>query len=251
VGATVLGLVLGRALRHGAETLREPLGATQTALLALVGLLLAFGLAMAVGRYDARRAAVVAEANAIETTFLRAQTLREPVRSRSLEHLRRHADKSIRLSRSVPGSDAALRAAADGRRLQRELWALAGTALEEAPAANASRLYVDSLNEMIDMQTVHVSALGNRVPSAVLLLELVGAAAALGLLAVFLALLGRGVLPVLFAAVLVSMLLLVTFDLDRPTRGLIKVPATPLIGARTAMALPPAASAPPPAARPG
>jgi hypothetical protein len=38
------------------------------------------------------------------------------------------------------------------------------------------------------------------------------------------------------------MLLLVTFDLDRPTRGLITVPATPLTSLRASMALPPAAS---------
>ncbi len=39
----------------------------------------AFGLTMAVGRYDQRRAAVVDDANAIGTTYLRAQTLREPL----------------------------------------------------------------------------------------------------------------------------------------------------------------------------
>ena len=39
---------------------------------------------MAVGRYDARRAAVVDDANAIGTTYLRAQTLKEPIRTRSL-----------------------------------------------------------------------------------------------------------------------------------------------------------------------
>jgi hypothetical protein len=245
-GTTVLGLLLGRRLLHTSETLREPLAAVQTALLALVGLLLAFGLAMAVGRYDARRAAVVADANAIETTYLRAQTLQEPVRSQSLERLRRYVDTTIRLSGAVPGSDAARRAIADGEGLQRELWALAATALERAPAANATRLYVESLNTTIDMQTVRISALGNRVPSAVLVLEVVGAAAAFGLLAVYLALLGRGVLPVLLASLLVSLLLLVTFDLDRPTRGLIEVPATPLVHARASMALPPAASAPAP-----
>ena len=38
-----------------------------------------------------------------------------------------------------------------------------------------------------------------------------------------------------------TMLLLVTFDLDRPTRGLITVPATPLELLRASMALPPAA----------
>jgi hypothetical protein len=40
------------------------------------------------------------------------------------------------------------------------------------------------------------------------------------------------------------MLLLVTFDLDRPTRGLIEVPDTPLKALRASMALPPAAAAP-------
>ena len=94
-------------------------GRPAAALLGLVGLILAFGLALAVGRYEARRAAVVEEANAI----------------------------------------------ADGQQLQRQLWGLAGQALDAAPTASAPRLYVESLNQMIDMQTVHVSALGNRVPA--------------------------------------------------------------------------------------
>jgi hypothetical protein len=50
----------------------------------------------------------------------------------------------------------------------------------------------------------------------------------------------------LVAAGLVTLLLLVTFDLDRPTRGLIKVPSTTLEEVRASMALPPAASAPQP-----
>lgn len=45
----------------------------------------------------------------------------------------------------------------------------------------------------------------------------------------------------LAAAALVTLLLLVTFDLDRPTRGLIKIPATPLLNVRAWMVLPPAA----------
>ena len=48
----------------------------------------------------------------------------------------------------------------------------------------------------------------------------------------------------LLAAALVTMLLLVTFDLDRPTRGLVTVPDTPLVSLRASMALPPAAQAP-------
>jgi hypothetical protein len=97
---------------------------------------------------------------------------------------------------------------------------------------------------MIDQQTVRISALNNRVPGSVLALEVIGAAVALGLLGLYLSVLGRGLVPMVFATVLVTMLLLVTFDLDRPTRGLITIPATPYVSLRASMALPPAADGP-------
>jgi hypothetical protein len=246
LGTTAVGVVLGRYLRHRSEHLREPVGVLQAALLGLVGLVLAFGLALAVGRYESRRTAVVDEANAIGTTYLRAQTLREPVRTQSLELLVRYTDTSIALSESVPNSARARAAVAEGQRLQRELWGLAGQALSDQPVASAPRLYVETLNEMIDMQTVRVAALNNRVPGAVLAVEVGGAAIALALLAFYLAILGRGVSTVLLAAGLITVLLLVTFDLDRPRRGLIEVPDAPLVNLRASMELPPAAAAPTP-----
>src|SRR5580765_6359923 len=84
VGGTVLGLLAGRYLKKHSEVLREPIGVLQGALLGLVALILAFGLSLAVGRHEARRAAVVDEANTIGTTYLRAETLAEPMRSGSL-----------------------------------------------------------------------------------------------------------------------------------------------------------------------
>ena len=246
LGTTAIGLVLGRYLRHRSEHLREPVSVLQAALLGLVGLVLAFGLALAVGRYEARRTAVVDEANAIGTTYLRAQTLPEPIRTQSLERLVRYTDTSIALSNSIPESAKADAAIAAGQRLQRELWGLAGQALAEKPVDSAPRLYVETLNNMIDMQTVRVAGLNNRVPGAVLAVEVGGAVVALALLAFYLSILGRGVGTVLLAAGLVTLLLLVTFDLDRPTRGLIKVPDTPLVNLRASMELPPAASAPEP-----
>lgn len=125
--------------------------------------------------------------------------------------------------------------------LQRRLWGLAGQALDDAPVASAPRLYVDSLNAMIDQQTVRVAALNNRVPNTVLWLEVIASAVALGTLALYRSLLGRGTVAMLAAAVIVAMLLYVTFDLDRPTRGLVTVPDTPLTSLRASMALPPAA----------
>jgi hypothetical protein len=94
------------------------------------------------------------------------------------------------------------------------------------------------------MQTVRVAGLNNRVPFAVLAIEVIGAAIGLGLLAMYLAILSRGVIAVVLAAVFVSVLLLITFDLDRPTRGVVTVPDAPLVALRASMELPPAAEGP-------
>jgi hypothetical protein len=243
-GATGIGLFAGRSLALHAETLREPFGVVQAALLTLVGLLLAFTLAMAVTRYETRRSTVVDDANAIGTAYLRAQTLREPMRSASLRLYPEYADASIALSNSVPGSGDAKRAIARESQIQRRLWGLAGQSLSGRPVDSAPRLYVDSLNAMIDMQTTRVAAINNRVPSAISLVVVIGAAVALALMAVYLAMFSRGVVTVLLAAGLLTLLLFVTFDLDRPARGFITVPDAPLVAVRAGMELPPAADAP-------
>jgi len=244
LGFVAVGYLAGRFLRLRDETLREPVGIVQGAFFALVGLILAFGLTLAIGRYDTRRAAVVDDANTIGTTYLRAQTLAEPMRTRSLQLLRQYTDASLNLSHSVPTTARFAAAVAQENALQRRLWSLAGDALVGAPQDSAPRLYVETLNQMIDQQTVRIAALNNRIPNEVLALEIFGAAFAFGLLALYTALHGRGATTVVLAGALVTLLLLVIFDLDRPTRGLITVPDTPLTALRAEMELPPAAHGP-------
>ena len=245
-GSTALGAFVGRRVRHLSDSLAEPFGVLQAAMLGVVGLILAFGLSLALSRYEDRRATIVEEANAIGTTYLRAQTLPEPLRSSSLGLLTDYTESATRLAEHVPGSAEELAAAGGEQRLQRRLWALAGEALDAAPQASAPRLYVETLNEMIDSQTVRIAALNNQVPSEILWLELIGGSIALGLLAAYLALVGRGVAGALFAAMVVAFLLFLTADLDRPTRGPIKVPDAALTGQLESMRLPPAAAGPRP-----
>ncbi|GMU78701.1 MAG: hypothetical protein AMXMBFR46_14960 [Acidimicrobiia bacterium] len=133
VGSTFVGGALGRYLRDHGERIREPLGVVQAALVGFVALLLAFGLSMAVGRYEARRDAVVNEANAVGTAYLRAQTLVEPLRTESMRLLREYTDSRIALSDAVPDSARFRRAAATSQAIQRKLWGLAGETLTLSP----------------------------------------------------------------------------------------------------------------------
>jgi hypothetical protein len=244
VGATVVGLLIGRSIRSRSDEPHDSVGVIQGALLGFMALVLAFGLSLAIGRYENRRAATAAEATALGTTYLRAQTLAEPMRTESLALLRDYTDLGIRIAETVPGSGRERAAIAASHEVEQELWRLAGQALDGAPVDSAPRLYVESLNESFDDRVIRIASLDNRVPPTVLAIELAGASLALALLGVHLGVLGRGALTSLLAAVFVGLLLLVTFDLDRPTRGLITVPATTLENVQKEMELPPAADPP-------
>ena len=125
--------------------------------------------------------------------------------------------------------------------MQRELWSAAGDAVRADPTGTGPRLYVESLNDMIDTHTDRVASLRNRVPTPVMLLQIGGSAIAVAVLAAYLAILGRSIVTSLLAAAVVIVILFVSSDLDRPHRGLITVPFTALVEARAAMDPPPAA----------
>jgi hypothetical protein len=91
---------------------------------------------------------------------------------------------------------------------------------------------------------VRVAGLNNLVPTEVLLLEVIGSAGAMFLVGLHVGLLGRSLTPLLLAAGLVTFLLFVTFDLDRPTRGFIEVPDAPLAALQASMKEPPAVGPP-------
>src|SRR4051794_27269519 len=88
-GSWALGRWRGR---HLPDELRDDPGAKFTdASVALLGLLLAFTFAMAMGRHDQRRLTVVAESNAIGDFYTCASLLKEPQRARLQEVIRNYA----------------------------------------------------------------------------------------------------------------------------------------------------------------
>jgi hypothetical protein len=187
----------------------------------------------------------VDEANAIGTAYLRSQPLNEPYRSRSIALFADYAEAAIVLADQVPNSAAfdATSARIDG--LGRSLWQTAGQAVTDDPRGTAPKLYIDSLNEMLDSHEARQASLANRVPDTVIALQVVGSAVALGVLTMYLAMLGRGVATSLLAALVVVLILFASLDLDRPRRGLITVPDAPLVSVRTAIDQPPAYGSPP------
>jgi hypothetical protein len=196
-------------------------------LLALLAFLLAVTMGMASDRFDARRRVILDEANGIGTTYLRAGYLPEPASAKVQELLREYAPLRI-----VTNDLAQVRARiARSVELHTELWSIAQELARATPESVVLGLFIESLNEVIDLHTNRVTlAIYGRVPVTVLLLLFVSSVLTLGMVGYNAGLTQRrspltGVTMIL---VLGAVLTLVV-DLDRPRDGLLTVSQQPLI----------------------
>lgn len=229
VAAMWLASDFGRRLgRPGAERESGNLGTLEAAIFGLLALMISFTFAMALTRYDARRGAVLNEANAIGTTALRARLLAPPLDSESLKLLQTYTQ--IRLDaaqRVLP--DVEMNAAIErSNAIQEKLWQIAKQELAQDTDKVTAGLFILALNEMIDDQETRLTAIRNRVPNIVLL-----ALYGIGLFALGIGGYADGLdnrrprFPVYATAVLVVGVVLLIQDLDRPT-GAIQVSTQPM-----------------------
>lgn len=100
-----------------------------TAVLGLLALLIGFTYAVALQRYYARREAVIAEANALGTTWLRTQLLDEPDRTRVRAILRKYVAARISYGNAPSDRDELVRYQQSDA-LQQELWQAVLTVVE-------------------------------------------------------------------------------------------------------------------------
>jgi hypothetical protein len=156
-----------------------------------------FTFAMSLSRFEARRDAISAEADAIGTTALRARLLPEPHRKEVLELLRDYV--KVRL--------------------------------------DPTGLFIQTLNEMIDDQAKRLAAIRNRVPNVVQLGLFGVAIVASGFAGYATGLdKRRSRFPVYLMGLLAGAVILLILDLDRPGAGFIEVSQQPIIDTASSIA---------------
>ena len=206
-------------------------------MLGLLALIIGFTFAMALSRFEARRDAVLNEANAIGTTALRARLLPEPHRAEVLNLLRDYVKIRLDITQR-PVSRTELIAAVDrSNALQEALWHQAKVMAAKDNGMVPTGLFIQTLNEMIDNQGKRLAALRNRVPNIVLLALFGIAAIASGFAGYACGLEARRTrLPVYIMGFLVSAVILLILDLDRPGTGFIEVSQQPMIDTAASIA---------------
>lgn len=238
------GYRLGR-WRHSvrADEKDQPVGAMVASILGLLALVLGFTFSLSATRFESRRQAALDEANAIGTTYLRSKLLPAAQRDEVGDALREYVE--VRLAGSYSSDYSALdRAIARSDELHQQLWgaALDASAERDTPA---TALFVESLNELIDLHSVRLYAgLRSRIPlviwGALLFLSLLaflGVGYQCGLSAT------RRSPAMLGFVVAFSVALYLIADLDRPQQGLLRVGQESIVDVQKMMQTPPAADA--------
>ena len=156
-----LGSYIARKRRFQTEQ-EGPIGTATSATLGLLAFILAFTFGLTASRYDARRQLFLDEVTAIETTALRADLIPEPHRSEVRGLLGRYVDGRLALIGNRENVQGRIKEAEE---IQRQLW-IHAAALTDADLKNADivSLFVDSVNELINMQTRRVTVGSYHIP---------------------------------------------------------------------------------------
>jgi hypothetical protein len=210
----------------------------ESAILGVLGLLMAFTMSMAVARFETRRQLVIDEANAIGTTWLRSKMIPAPGNVEFAGLIRQYVGSRLIYSTKSSLEDLP-RLRAQGAQLQSQLWSVAtGWAIKDR-SVNAS-LLLQSLNQSIDLEATRWTTFWGHVPPSVICLNAVIAMLAAGMLGYGFGLIGkRHIASIVLLAVSITGVLGVIVDLDRPWQGFIKVSQQPMIDLQKQVANPP------------
>src|SRR5208283_922789 len=127
--------------------------------------MIGFTFSMALNRFEARRDALVSEANAIGTAALRARLLPAPYGEESLKLFKDYARIRVSFAELEQTSEESVKALRRSKEIQEALWRQAQGAAEKDNAMVPTGLYIQALNETFDNQQKRLTIVGNRVPS--------------------------------------------------------------------------------------
>ena len=200
-----------------------------TSMLALLGLILSFTYLASVQRFELRKQSAITEANALGTAFLRADLVAEPRSTELKEALLDYArtrvvrDEDNKSRKFTPEErNAFLRITLEQ---QEKLWPLTEKIVLQSKPGPIETALVTSINQVLDVHTLRVAAGLDKLPTAVTLMMLFIAAAALGVAGFNAGIYGkmsRGRMTT-FALVL-TLIMFIIQDYDRPSEGMIRVP---------------------------
>ena len=203
--------------------------------MALLGLLLGFTFAMALGKHEQRRLLIVADSNTIGDFYTCASLLRDPQKAQLQQCIREYLDIRLGLLREKPNPVAARKVIADCETLHQRMTDLVAQAVDAGTPVTVP--LINTLNNLTSSHASLLAAMRDRLPLAVLFLLFVAAV-------ISTVLVGRHhgaqqkphITGTICYVLLTSLAICVILDLNQPFDGGIKVSSEPLERLATSIA---------------
>jgi hypothetical protein len=231
VAASEAGFRFGnRSSKRAAQDTKSQHLTVEAGILGVLGLLLGFTMAAALGRFEIRKQLVLQEAQAIGSANLLTQLLPVENGKEIAGLLRAYTNFRIRTddSHDIYGQIAAARQ--ESAHLQEAFWDRAAAYAQKDPNPVRAGLLLQSLKEVIQLDAARWMAFQDHVPGAIIY-----AIAVVGLLSVMVVgytfgLSGlRQPFSIYMLSLAITLVLTIIVDLDRPREGLIRVSQQPLL----------------------
>ena len=146
------------------------LATVDSAVFALVGLLLAFSLSSAQDRFQNRRIVIVKEANCISTAFLRTDLIPSKYQFQLRQEFGKYVDSRITATGHLPNIEEAQKEWVKSHLLGRKIWDLAVEGTNGSGHADRN-LVLDSINSMLDVATEREVAVLTHIPTPIFVFQ--------------------------------------------------------------------------------
>jgi len=221
--ATEVGFQLGMWLqRRDPESGKALLsGPVVGGMLGLMAFLLAFCIGIVINQHNGRKEMVVSEANAIGTAYLRAGFLNEKDRNMSRDLLQEYVE--VRLAAAA---DTSLFDSARSRseEIHNQLWSIVEKNVWDGKDSEMMALYVESINEVIDVHSLRLAAIQLRLPRQLGIVLYAATVFSFLLVGISSSANGkRDTITILLFAIAFVTVFIIIVDLDRAQEGLLTV----------------------------
>lgn len=225
----MIGFGVGSYIQHKRKSINDvKLGSIIGAMLGLLAFILAFTFGAATSHYDTKKQLLLDEVNAIGTTVLRTDFLPETKRSEAKDLLKKYVDMRVDVLKNPKMLPQLL---IESEKIQSQLWLQVSLGTNKETDPIRLGLYIQSLNEVIDLHTKRVTVgLQYRIPGVIwvtlyfiTILTMLAVGYEFGLSGV------SNIIISLILALAFSAVIVLIADLDRGAGGTLQVDQRPII----------------------
>ena len=228
----VVGWLAGRWRGHRLRVELQPQGQTpvskfEDAILAVLGLLLAFTFSTALGKDDQRRIMVVADGNAISDFYTCAGLLKEPVRTKLRSVIHDYVALRVNLSQHPYDEATFERALLQFQQMHNQMAELVSQALENGTPIAVS--LTNTLNAVTSSHAARLAAIRDQLPVSIVSLLILSSVLSATLVGREQGVANKSdIAGTVCFIILVSFAVYVTLDLNQADRGLVTVSQEPI-----------------------